>query len=314
LLTDACRPLFDRTVQMALPPGSVFKVVSAAALLDSGVSPTTPVNCEGYLHQPEALRCAIFRHLGIGHGPVTMVDALARSCNVYFFHYAEQIGSAPLIDWGQRFGLGQISGIDLPGEVRGSFPVVDSQVGRLPENGVATGSAATKSDPRQIAIGQGPVTVTPLQIARVFAVIANGGCLVRPHIVQQMGTQSDPNHAVHVQPPEPILGLSEQKLQVIQKGLRQAVANTEGTAHATVDVDEVAIAGKTGTAEVGGHRAEHSWFAGYAPADQPEVAIVVVLEHAGEAATSAGPVVQRLVMQMNELGYFSNSKSADRRR
>ena len=76
----------------------------------------------------------------------------------------------------------------------------------------------------------------------------------------------------------------------------------------------MAIAGKTGTAEVGGHRAEHSWFAGYAPADQPEVAIVVVLEHAGEAATSAGPVVQRLVMRMNELGYFSDSKSPDRRR
>ena len=184
----------------------------------------------------------------------------------------------------------------------------------MPENGVATGSPATKSDPRQIAIGQGPVTVTPLQIARVFAAIANGGRLVRPHMCQQIGTQANPNYAVHVQPPEPIPGLNEQKLQVIQKGLRQAVANTEGTAHATVDVDEVAIAGKTGTAEVGSHRAEHSWFAGYAPADQPKVAIVVVLEHAGEAATSAGPVVQRLVMRMNELGYFSNSQSADRRR
>ena len=229
LLTDACRPLFDRTVQMALPPGSVFKVVSAAAFLDSGVSPTTPVNCEGFLHQPEALRCAIFRHLGIGHGPVTMVNALARSCNVYFFHYAEQIGSAPLTDWGQRFGLGQISGIDLPGEVRGFFPAGNPQADRTPENGVATRSPATKSDPRQIAIGQGPVTVTPLQIGSVFAAIANGGRLVRPHIVQQIGTQSDPNHAVHVRSPEPIPGLNEQKLQVIQKGLRQAVANTEGT-------------------------------------------------------------------------------------
>jgi penicillin-binding protein 2 len=102
-------------------------------------------------------------------------------------------------------------------------------------------------------------------------------------------------------------------LAVIRKGLRQAVANDEGTAHATVDSSDVAIAGKTGTAEVGARQPEHSWFAGYAPADQPQVAFVVVLEHAGEASAAAGPVVSRLVSRMNELGYFSKSHLANNR-
>ena len=98
-LNDPARPLFDRTVQMALPPGSVFKTVSAVAMLSVGVNPDAAFECQGYLKQPDALRCAIFRRYGIGHGAVTLSDALARSCNVYFFHYASQIGAAPLIDW-----------------------------------------------------------------------------------------------------------------------------------------------------------------------------------------------------------------------
>ena len=299
-LTDADRPLFDRTVQMALPPGSVFKIISAAALLDSGVNPSAPVDCEGYLHQPDALRCAIYRHFGIGHGPVTLVDALARSCNVYFFHYAEQVGAGPLVDWGRRFGLGSTAGIDLPAEVRGEFPTGGGK--KLPP----------ADDPRLIAIGQGPVTTTPLQVARIMAAVANGGYLVRPYVVRG-GSSNRPENGVRSAAPVPIPGLNPAMLAVIRSGLRQAVADDEGTAHATVDIDQVAIAGKTGTAEVGGHLPEHAWFAGFAPADRPQVALVVVLEHAGEAATAAGPVVQHLVQRMCDLGYFDKTGLAANR-
>src|SRR5262249_51432433 len=139
-----------RAVQMALPPGSVFKVISAAALLDRGIQPDAPYECQGYLHQADALRCAVYRRFGIGHGPVTMEDALARSCNVYFFHYAEQIGVMPLVDWAGRLGLGKPTCVDLPGEVSGNVPPV------------ATANEATsRPDPLMVCIGQGPITATP---------------------------------------------------------------------------------------------------------------------------------------------------------
>jgi penicillin-binding protein 2 len=277
-LDDPARPLLDRTIQMALPPGSVFKIISAAALLAAGVDPRLPVDCQGYLHQPDALRCAVFRRYGIGHGPVTLADALARSSNVYFFHHAEQSRAAPLVEWARRFELGRATGIDLPSEATGSlFSGSTSQI-----------------DPRLMAIGQGPLTATPVQVARIMAAIAGGGNLVTPHIAVLRDPQQ---HQVEA--------LSAGMLDAIRKGLAQAVSDPEGTAHATVQSDQVAIAGKTGTAQAGGNQADHAWFAGYAPADHPNVAFVVVLEHAGNADLAAGPAARRLVERMSELDYFT---------
>ncbi len=296
LLSDAARPLLDRTMQMALPPGSVFKIVSACALLAAGVDPRAPVDCQGYLHQPEALRCAIFRKYGVGHGPVTLTEALARSCNVYFFHHAEQLGSAPLMDWAHRLGLGATSGIDLPSEAPGALPIVDAAKSRT-------------VDPRPLAIGQGAITATPLQIVRMLAAIANEGQLVTPHIAERCALSTDEhfNDPIQTPSPRPVPELGSQMLGAIRKGLRQVVADEQGTAHATVEMNEVAIAGKTGTAETGGDRPDHAWFAGYAPADEPRVAFVVVLEHAGDAAITAGPVARLLVQRMDQIGYFSRS-------
>lgn len=294
-LNDPAHPLLDRTVQMALPPGSIFKIISAAAVLDAGADPQAPVDCQGYLHQPDALRCAVFRRFGIGHGPVTLADALARSCNVYFFHHAEQFGAGPLMDWARRFELGRATGIDLPGEVGGVLPAQSTVALRSsPITLVSNQAIADGNDPRLLSIGQGPMTATPLQIARAVAAIANGGYLVTPHL------------AIREAPAlRPIPGLNTEMVESIRKGLRRAVTDPEGTAHATVELNDVAIAGKTGTAETGGNQPEHAWFAGYAPADHPRVAFVVVLEHAGNADTAAGPVARRLVERMNELGYFA---------
>jgi penicillin-binding protein 2 len=321
-LNDPARPLFDRSVQMALPPGSVFKIVSATALLSAGIDPEAPFECQGYLHQPDVLRCAIFRRFGIGHGPVTLADALARSCNVYFFHYAEQIGASPLVDWAQRLGMGSTTGIDLPGEVSGNLPhlkaataaAVDGRSNSDPATAVGAGVA---QDPLMICIGQGPITATPLQVVRMVAAIANGGYLVTPHVADHLdqpaagnfdgNAQSTPESVrktLDVAAPRRIPGLDSQMLAVIRKGLRQTVADQQGTAHGVINIEQVAIAGKTGTAETGGGQAEHAWFIGYAPADKPKVAFVVVLEHAGNAGPTTGPVIQHLVARMEELGYF----------
>jgi penicillin-binding protein 2 len=292
-LRDPAAPLLDRTIQMALPPGSVFKIVSAAGLLAAGVDPLAPVDCQGYLHQPDALRCAIFRRYGIGHGPATLADALARSCNVYFFHYAEEIGAAPLLDWARRFELGRPTGIDLPGESAATIPSVE----------------VSKLDGRLLAIGQGPITTTPLQMARTVAAIANGGNLITPHLARLSESNKSNASKSNGLPSHRIPGLTPDILGAIRKGLAQAVTDPQGTAHATVHSAQVTIAGKTGTAQIGGNQPEHAWFAGYAPADEPQVAFVVVLEHAGNADTSAGPLVRQLVERMNELGYFKAATS-----
>ena len=149
LLDDPAHPLLDRVLKMAIPPGSVFKIVTAAALLESargkgdrsnlceapsgraptkgrsgqigpvpfsGLDPEETYLCRGYLDSPDRWRCAVYQRYGVGHGPVTLADALAVSCNVYFFHHARLLGPEPLVDWAGRCGFGRATGVDLPGE------------------------------------------------------------------------------------------------------------------------------------------------------------------------------------------------------
>ncbi|MGA2030964.1 MAG: penicillin-binding transpeptidase domain-containing protein [Thermoguttaceae bacterium] len=286
LLTDSGHPFLDRTIQMALPPGSVFKTATAMALLENGClgSQEKPLECRGYLHDPDHLRCALYVRQGIGHGPMLLGDALAQSCNVYFFHYAEQLGAAALADWSQRLGFGRPTGIDLPGEAAGAAPTPERIAHR-------NGRVWRSSDTLMMAVGQGPITATPLQVVRLMAAVANGGRLVTPHVLGRTSL-----------PAEPIAGLHASTLTAVAEGLRRVVADPNGTAHASVFLETVAVAGKTGTASTGDSHAEHAWFAGYVPAQRPKFALVVVLEHAGDAAVAAGPVVKRLVLRMEQMG------------
>jgi penicillin-binding protein 2 len=308
-LHDPAHPLFDRSIQMAIPPGSVFKVVTAAALMQQpGFDPQRPFDCQGYLNSPESRRCMIYRRFGVGHGPVTLTDALAQSCNVYFFHHAAQLGLAPIVDWGRRFGFGERAGIDLPSEAAGQMPHVDlSSPARISQQRVEAES---------LAVGQGSLTATPVQVVRMIAAIANGGQLVTPHVAARVAlTSSSADEQssgaelpdLNIPEPRPIGGLDPKTLAVIREGLRQVVSDPKGTGHATVSLAGLDIAGKTGTAETGDSSPDHAWFAGYVPADAPRVAFVIVLEHAGDAAATAGPVAKRLVEQLRELGYLSRS-------
>ncbi len=290
LLTDPAHPLFDRTSRMALTPGSVFKPITAAALLETAaIDPAETIHCRGYLHRPDAQRCAIYMRRGLGHGDVNLVDALTTSCNVYFFQAAGAMGPQPLFDWASRLGLGRPTGIDLAGEAAGRVPDPSSDSWAL-------------TDTQALAIGQSRLTVTPLQMARVMAALANGGLLVHPHLVNSIANTSDADLTTAA--PQPIRGLSRRTLTIIREGLERVVADPAGTAHETVFLEAVSIAGKTGTAETGGGLPPHAWFAGYCPADEPKVAIVVALEHAGDGGSAAGPVVRHLVEQMHQLGYF----------
>ena len=303
IVDNPSRPLFCRVTGMALPPGSVFKSVSATALLQSGILPPGhSISCRGFLDTPSHHRCYVFSRFGIGHGRTDMGDALCRSCNVYFFDAARRLarsgstGHNSLHRWAANFGFGVPTGIDLPGE----------SAGRLP-------SPPTKplvSETMQLAIGQGPITATPLQVVRMMAAIANGGSLVTPHVVSDLGP--DPEAlATRAEPrTTPIPGLSKRVLDTVRTGLQRVVEDPRGTGYKRVRLPGIAIAGKTGTAEVGGDLEDHAWFAGYVPARRPRVAFVVVLEHAGSGGRKAGPVARALVESLQVTGLIAPPSTA----
>jgi penicillin-binding protein 2 len=153
-----------------------------------------------------------------------------------------------------------------------------------------------------------------------MAALANGGRLVHPHLLNSVSAaqagsldsaQANPDVA-QLAPPRSIEGLSERTLAVVGESLHRVVADPQGTAHETVYLDEVSIAGKTGTAQVGPGLPDHAWFAAYCPADAPKVAIVVALEHAGDGSQAAGPLARQIVQQMRQLGYFRSRLSKSR--
>lgn len=301
LLDDLGQPMFDRSIQMAIPPGSIFKIVSAVALLESHtVAPTDLYECRGYLHTPDRLRCAIFRQTGKGHGPLDLHRALAESCNTYFFDASLHSGPGPLVHWASWFGLGRQTGIELPGEASGQLPTLATIRDQ-------TGHAWRPADTQAMAIGQSTLLVTPVQAARMMAAVANGGELVVPHLVQSVGTINDQRNTPgdRETPAAPAAGPSRETLERIRAALVTAVSDPRGTAFATVHLDSLATGGKTGTAEVGAGRTEHAWFVGFAPAERPKVAFAVAIAHGGNGGEIAGPVARRLVQRMRQLGYFT---------
>ena len=312
-LADVRKPLFHRASEMALPPGSVFKVLSAIAFIESGkVDPLREFHCQGYLDDPDRNRCLIFRNFGASHGDINLIDALARSCNVYFFSAARRCGAAPLCEWGSRFGFGRPTGIDLPGERSGNLPQlasVEAQQGRSTRKNRANDNAL------QLAIGQAKLTTTPLQIARFMATVGNGGRLVTPRLVDSagpalIGDGSKGDYVSTELDSRPIPELSPRTLEWVRMGLAQVVADRHGTGYKTVRLSEITIAGKTGTAEPGGGKPDHAWFAGYVPAERPKIAFVVVLENAGSGGHAAGPVARKLVQSMLAHGLIDGKQFA----
>ena len=309
LMADLSHPLFDRTTKMAIPPGSVFKVVTALALMaDPGFDQRAAVECQGFLAQPDRQRCQIFRRYGLGHGPVNLADALVQSCNVYFFQHAESLGMARLTDWAARLGFGQATGIDLPGEAAGFLPTTAN-----PGRSIRKWELV---DTQALVIGQSTLTATPLQVARLMAAIGNGGRLVTPHVAVRAGSASlraeeDLSYEADVPPPSvAVRGLGRRELDEVRRALARVVDDPQGTAYATLADSGVVVAGKTGTAETGETAADHAWFAGYAPADSPRVALAVALEHQG-SADQAAVVVKELVQAMQALGMLSGRDKFD---
>ena len=226
--------------------------------------------------------------LKTGHGRINLQDGLTQSCDSVFYDVGLALQNADpqiLPDMARAFGLGAATGL---ASVEESSGLVPDPAWKLTEKG----EGWFPGDSVNLAIGQGYLLTTPLQIANLLAAVGNGGTLYRPQLVQRI---TDPDDADQVSQPELLarLPVSLERLTVIRKGLEGVVSGPRGTAREAFEGATFTAAGKTGTAE-SGQEEPHAWFAGYAPADSPQVAIAVVVEHSGEGSKEAAPLFRQM--------------------
>ncbi len=305
LSVDKSRPLVNHAIGGQYPPGSIFKVIPAATALQEGVVDTQrQFICPGTMYLPNRyfpddpdMAQPFYCWNREGHGPISLLGALAFSCDIYFYQLAggygdfEGIGLETLAKYAGEFGLGALTGIDLPGESKGLIPTARWKRLTYHESWVT-------GDMYNMGIGQGFVLTTPLQMLGATAAIANGGTLYRPQVVREV---SDSMGSI-VRPFEPEiirqLPISPENLAIVRQGMRLAV--TVGTA-TEIDLPQVAVAGKTGSAEFPGPRdykgalPTHAWFTTFAPYEDPQIALIVFIEGGGEGSLVAVPVAKEIL-------------------
>ena len=299
LLEDKKRPLNNKSVQGTYPPGSTYKVVMAAAALEEGViTPFTTIHCGGGLFfGNRTFRCRRPQ----GHGAVNVHQALVRSCDVFFYQVGQRLGVDTIAEYSHRFGLGAPTGITLEHESPGTIPSSEWKRQRF-------GEPWYPGETLSIAIGQGYVTTTPLQMASVMATIANGGIVYRPKFVKRIeGTDGT---KLLEESPEVVrdVGFKKSTLVQIREALSDVVNNKAGTG-SNARLSGIEVGGKTGTAQAsraGGDKSnqkgwsrdkrDHAWFIAFAPVDNPEIALVVLAEHAGQhGGTAAAPIARKVL-------------------
>jgi penicillin-binding protein 2 len=288
-LNDALRPLYDRAIGAASPTGSTFKMVTGSGAISSGVIKPNQV-----LYDSGAWDChgVVFRDIAAGGlGTVAFIRALAASSDGYFYQLGYRLGHDRLRYYALQYGLNSILGIDLPGEFEGNWPTNEwsMRVYKLP---------LEPSDVCQLAIGQGAMEATPLQIANVTATVVNGGTLYRPHIVEAI--RSPRGKIIKRFDHEVIrkVNVTAESLREVRAGMAK-VTDPGGTAYG-LKVDGLPFGGKTGTAEIGvnGSSSNTTWFVAFAPSDHPTIAMAVYMEQSGGyGASVAAPVAQHIIAE-----------------
>ncbi|MDR0311211.1 MAG: penicillin-binding protein 2 [Acidobacteriota bacterium] len=288
LLSNPDKPLQNRAIQNSESPGSIFKVMLASAGLHSGALDDNPaVQCVGaseYYGRP--FRCAS----QAGHGYLRLEQAIASSCNIFFYELGRKLGISKIAEHSLLLGLGSRTGIDLPDERNGVVPSPEwSQ--RVRKQPWYPGETIS------VAIGQGAVNAPPIQILRAIGAIASGGRLTTPHVLLGVETGDRQN----IEWPVTRLPLKDEHISRIKEGMWQSV-NGGGTGRGAM-VAGMDICGKTGTVQVVGREnrqfmrsnsENHSWFAGFADRDNPEIAVVVFVEHGGSGGAVAAPIAGKI--------------------
>jgi penicillin-binding protein 2 len=313
LVKDKLRHLSNRAIQGQYPPGSTFKIITAIAGLEEGVlQPESRISDPGYYYFGNRQ----FRDWKKGgHGSVDLHRAIVESCDTYFYQAGQRIGVDRIAKWARAFGLGEKSGAALDDEKGGIVPDSEWKRKRFRQPWYP-------GETLSVAIGQGYLTVTPLQLANMMAALANGGTLYRPRIVSKI--ESVDGTSVREFGPEKIrtISMKPATLERLHKALAHVVngaGGTGGAARSTV----VEIAGKTGTAQViemkGAYlkseqlsyfNRDHAWFVAYAPAQNPKIAVVTLVEHGGHGGDAAAPLAKKVIERYMEL---QNRQPAEQR-
>ena len=282
IITSPQKPLFNRTIQAVYPPGSIYKMILAmAALEEKKIDPQKKILDNGVF---------MFGHRrflsneGKGHGGVDMRNAITVSSNVYFYNLIFNVGFENWTKYGSMFGFGEKTGIDLPGERAGLLPSTkyyDKRYGK---------DKWTKGYLVSLAIGQGELGTTPVQLAAYAAAIANNGTLYQPHIVQGY-RDSDTGQYFNFPFEKKQLPISAPTFSLIKDGMIGVVQRGTGT---LAKVPGITIAGKTGTAQ-NPHGKDHAWFIAFAPVENPKIAMAVLVENAGFGGSISAPIARELI-------------------
>ncbi len=304
LIFNTQHPLQNKAIDGQYPPGSVYKIVAAyAALEEQAVNPEDTVFCPGYYRLGRrAYRC--WRRGG--HGEVDLHDALVQSCDVYFYTVGHRLGIDTLARYAKMLGMGSLTRVNLIGEKPGLVPTKEWKL-------KARGEEWLAGETISASIGQGFNLVTPIQQARLLATVANGGMVLKPYLVRQI-KDKDGRVIKEVFPSiEKRLESRPDTFSIIQKGLFGVVNEKRGTGW-RARLKQIKVAGKTGTAQVVRlkkgpkskedeipyqHR-DHAWFVGYAPFENPEIAVAVIVEHGGHGGSAAAPIVRQIIQAYNK--------------
>lgn len=293
LADDPKKPLFNRPISGEYPPGSTFKLVTATAGLGEGV--ITPGT---YLASPPELDIQGYKFPDWnpkGHGTIAVEGALAQSSDVFFYKvaggYGKEItgvGEEKLGEYMKMFGIGKESGIDLPDENAGLVPTNEYKQSTF-------GEPWYIGDTYHMGIGQGFVLTTPMQVADYTATIANGGVAYKPHLVKAIENPDNPSDVQVIKPEELVkLPVSTELVNTVKEGMRQAVQSGTARELKSLNLD---ICGKTGSAEFANETNSHAWFTAFAPCDNPQIVVTVMIEGGGEGADTAVPAASKIFQQ-----------------
>jgi len=286
LLENPQMPLFNRAISGEYPSGSIIKpLIASAALQEDIIDSDTSFNSTGGI---KITQWFFPDWKAGGHGSTNVTKAIAESVNTFFYiigggyEEVDGLGVDKIKYYAELYGLNSILGIDIPAEKSGFLPTKEWKEKTKNERWYI-------GDTYHLAIGQGDILVTPLQIANYFAAIANGGTLYKPYLVQQISNSN--NEIIEKIKPEPIRSgfIDSNHIKTIQEGLRQSVLS--GSSISMSDLP-FAVAGKTGTAQFGNQDKTHAWYTGYAPYDSPEIVITVLIESGGEGHAAALPIAK----------------------
>ena len=284
LMDDPGKPLYNRALQSAYPPGSTWKMLVAIAALSEGViTENTTISCPGsFTYGNRSYECHG------AHGLVNVKKAIQASCNVFFYQAALKLGIERLSKYEELFGFCDRTHIDIPNEGRGVMPTIDWLIKRYGKDKWPKGNIIN------YGIGQGEINVTPLQMAVYTATLANGGTIYQPHIVRSVN-----NNLLHktqkMDYGSKKLNLNPHIVDVAREGMFMCVNVPGGTGYGA-KIEGVLVAGKTGTAQ-NPHGNNHSWFVCFAPYDHPKIAMAIIVENAGFGAAVALPMAKTIMEQ-----------------